>query len=207
MPKALGNILDGNRIDDWSIDPDVETDSYLDLKAGVIRLFSDRKAFLNWLKDAGTAQEIQGAIRKRDELRRQHEAMGDRQKAALESQQITDFTTKQRAVRGLLRRRGVSAEEYKGLLRLHEDGALGSMVVYDSPGCVGDWAYFPPGAYPRLSWLGWNDRISSFYNLGMLASLHRHTWFRGATLWVPVFARYKDLGWWNNRISSMIFYS
>jgi hypothetical protein len=81
------------------------------------------------------------------------------------------------------------------------------MIVYDRKGCVGDWAYFPPpGPYPKLSWFGWNDRISSLYNIGVLASLHQHTWFRGKALWIPLGAGYKDLGWWSNRASSMVFY-
>ena len=209
MPKRRGFVVDGKKVDQWSIDPDIETDSCFDTKAGVIRTFSDRKAFVNWAKDAGIAENIQDTIKKLEEIKARHEAIriSDRQQAALESQQTTEFATKQRAVDALLRKQRVSPENYGGLLKLHKAGKLGSMIVYDPPGCVGNWAYFPPGLYPKLSWFGWNDRISSLYNLGLLASLHQHTWFRGHRLWVTIFAGYKDLGWWNNRISSMVFYS
>lgn len=207
MPKKLGFVVDGKKVDQWSIDPDIETDSCFDTKAGVIRTFSDRRAFLKWAKDSGVAENVDDAVRKLGEIKARHEGMSDQQRAALESQQTTEFAAKQRDVRALLRKKRVSAEDRAGLLKLHKSGELGSMIVYDPPGCVGDWAYFPPGLWPKLSWFGWNDRISSFYNLGLLASLHQHTWFRGSCLWVPIFAGYKNLGWWNNRISSMIFYS
>lgn len=208
MPKRLSYVIDGKKVDhDGFVDLDIETDSYLDAKAGVIRSFSDRKAFLKSFRDAGIQGDIQDAVKKLDEIRKRYDAMNDRQKGALEAEQVAVHTAKQRAIRNLLRREGIIAEDHKALLNLHKAGKIGSMIVYDSPGCVGDWAYFPPGLWPKLSWFGWNDRISSFYNLGLLASLHQHTWFRGSCLWVPNFARYKELGWWNNRISSMIFYS
>lgn len=208
MPRELSFVLDGKKFDhDGFVDPDIEADSYLDAKAGVILSFTDRKAFLKSFKDAGLQGNIQDAVKKRDEFRRHYEGMNDREKAALQAKQVSEHTAKQQAIRNLLKKKGVNPEDQKALLNLHKAGEIGSMIAYDLFGCIGDWAFFPPGLWPKLSWFGWNDRISGFYNIGFLASLHRHAWFCGKCLWVPPFARYCKLGWWNNRISSMIFYS
>lgn len=206
MPQEISYVLDGKKLDhDGFLDPDTGEHSYLDEKSGVIRSFSDQKAFLKSFQDAGFKVDVQAALKKIDAARAHYEALGDRRKAALEKEQVAQHIAKQQTIRSLLKKKGIDATDPKALLDLHKAGEIGSMIAYDPPGCVGDWAYFPPGLHPKLSWFGWNDRISSFYNLGLLASLHRDTWFRGKVLWVPPLARYKDLGWWSNRISSMMF--
>ena len=208
MPKKLSYVLDGKKFDrDESVDPDIDADSYVDARAGVIRSYTDRKAFLKSFQDAGFQGNIQDAVKKRDEIKTRYDAMNDLQRAALQAEQVAEHAAKQRAIRNLLRKKGVSPEDHKALLKLHKAGEIGSMIVYDHAGCVGDWCYLPPVPHPKLSWYDWNDRISSLYNLGVLASLHQHTWFRGSCLWVPDFACYKNLGWWNKRISSIFFYS
>lgn len=212
MPKILGHVFDGKKTDMWSIDPDIWADSYLDPKAGVIRTFSDRKAFLRWLKDAGAPGNIQEVIKKSEEIKKQYKAKSEREKSDLVSQQIVDFQKNQRTARNVLRRHGMNtADDLKALLRLHKAGELGSMIVYDAIGCVGSWTYLPPGPYVKLSPFGWNDRISSLYNLGLWVVCYQHTWFNmfctsGHTLWIPPLAKYNDLGWWSNRISSIYVY-
>ena len=210
MPKVPSYMLDGKKIDHYGfVDPDIPIDSYLDEKAGVIQSFTDRNAFVKSFMSEGFKANIQDAVNKLDGIKATYAKMDNKQIAAFEAKQAAEFSSKQQAIRQLLKRKGISPKDHAALFKLHQDGKIGSMIVCDSTGWVGSWIYFPPVFWPKLSWFGWNDRISSFYNIGVLASFHQHTWFGGHCLWIPPFAAYRNLAdyGWNNRTSSIIIHS
>lgn len=99
-------------------------------------------------------------------------------------------------------------QEYVGKGDIFTGFKFGTIIIYDKTNCKGDWRLLPSYTssipYPKFSWMKFNDKTESVYNLGIHYKLYQHTWFRGKTYssWAP--GKDSDIGWFKNRASSAI---
>ena len=205
MPATIKFQLNEKKIRNiGTVDPELDFKAYFDPKSKTIKAYTNTNNLLKNIRKYLTEKITKDLINKLEKTRKKYEKINLIQERSMRKTQTELFDNKNKGIKRLFRIKGIKAENLGEILKLHRRGEIGSMIVYAREGCVGDWAYFPPGIYPKLSWFGWNDRISSLYNLGLWSFCYRHTWFRGGCLIVPPFAKYTKLGWWNNRISSLI---
>ena len=97
-------------------------------------------------------------------------------------------------------------------------GLFEVLVAYDSFNLGGSWTTLVR-TMPNLSWIGWNDRMSSVRSLNLVggyAMFSEHTWYRGSKLHLvfgPIVSSYPNLDdfstapgvGWSDRISSLTF--
>lgn len=203
MPRTLGLVLDGKKVNPSTIDlKEMEFNAYLDVNSSAIRVFTNESDFKSYIRDE-VHLNFEEENRKMEQIRQHYTNITETQKKNL----ISEFTSKQKNIKNLLTTRGVSKNDEPELIRLHNAGEIGSKMIYDKQNYGGSWAYLSPvNIYFKLSYYGWNDRIKSLINLGLYARLYQHTFYRGYSLLVPPLAGYKSLGWFNNRASSVYFY-
>jgi hypothetical protein len=213
MPAATFSVvLDGVPHREGNIDDRVSlgTDLALTRRGNqiILQAFSSRDKFATWAQQQGWDAGLDNAIRKAQTAERRGRAMQEREPEPLR-QEIEAVRQASERVDEALKSHGVRGNDVRAITRLAAQGALGTILCYDNRSHAAPKISFPPGVYRKLSSHGWNDRISSLINLNPYwITLYQHTYFRGERLWInPVGfpgCAPTDLGWFNNRASSII---
>ncbi len=169
---------------------------------GTLLGFTDQNQLLAWAETKGIASEIAFRLKSLKQQRTKFQRMPEQELAQWEIEAKKATNSKQREIKRLLMTEGVDITDIRGLFRLKTEGKLGSLFLCDQTNFGLPWRYTTGNA--KLSWDNFNDRAESAINLSSsFYFLFQHTWWRGSCYLVWPCGNPRDLGWFNNRASSV----
>jgi hypothetical protein len=170
----------------------------------VIYAFDSEESFDDWTRSNGLADKINRAKRSISEARalRTRSSFDDvirRQRTLIDRINIDLQELSQRTGLSLGTRqffeRAIQTDIFEG--RIFDPGIFYEHVNYE-----GHWLPMGNLSYPKLSWHGWDNRISSL-QFGGLGCMFEHSWFEGAQYWMVAEDTAYLGDFWNDRASSL----
>lgn len=206
MPDTI--VVNGKKYTGDQFEAGVNQAKYICFsKAGAILGFTKQGDFLAWSGETGVGDQTKSALKlvAQAKARARDLSASD---AKLEQLYTKKMEFHRWQIQRVMEELNIQPHETQKITGLKKDinnllfgSVLGSALLYDKKGYVGDWWYLWLGSHPKLSWYGFNDKVESVLVLpGEFVILHQHAWFQGYALFL--YWSRSDLGWFNNLASS-----
>ncbi len=162
--------------------------------------FKNDKLLLKWAEKEGMLEQYERLVQEDRILKyiTPPETEGEEEELLEIQMKTVEKMTKR--FRKTLQERKIDPHDVEKIMKLKEED-FHSVILYDNKYYRGSLRYLPGGRYPSLKLFGFNDKAESAIAIS-LTILCEHSWYRGKRLYV--WGTDADLGWFNNRISSVV---
>ena len=175
-------------------------------KKGNLLGFTTDADFLAWAARNKLKERTKTLMKKVSDASKRAKALTPGEEDSLERFQKRKMNFHTWNIRNTLKELKIQPGEINKLPRLTKDideirgPVISTVFVYNYSRYRGSWRYLWPGAHPRLSSYGFNDKINSVWVYHETLLLCQHSYWRGAWFWYYWPTPY--LGWFKNRASS-----